>query len=145
MVCVRQGTERSLALSPCAACGICFLPGGSCRGSGDEPPLTATATSSPVPATTSRAASQSGCGQRGLLVGKKGARDQARCLESRANPTGEAAELRSCGSSLLARKPMSWHQTRPRSAPQPWEQWVTGKCFFFFFLATISGGTVIQE
>lgn len=45
-------------------------------------------------------------------------------------------------SSLLAPRPVRWHRTSPRSAPQPREQWVTGK---WFYLTTISGGTVIQE
>lgn len=45
-------------------------------------------------------------------------------------------------SSLLAPGAVRWHRTSPRSAPQPREQWVTGKWFYF---TTISGGTVIQE
>lgn len=45
-------------------------------------------------------------------------------------------------SSLLAPGAVRWQRTSPRSAPQPREQWVTGKWFYF---TTISGGTVIQE
>lgn len=97
MVCVRQGTERSLALSPrhCLR-GFAFCTGAAAReqqamGSGDEPPATASATSSLVPATASHAASQSGCSQQGLSFGKEGFGDQACCLESRANPTRKAA------------------------------------------------------
>lgn len=39
--------------------------------------------------------------------------------------------VRLLGSSLPAPKPVRWHQTRSHSTPRPWEQWVTGKSFFF--------------
>lgn len=104
---------------------------------------------------------QTGCHQQGSssLGVDEGSWEQARCLESTARapahhftsgnswffqrqllPPPSRAAL--AVSSLLAPGAMRWHRTSPRSAPQPREQWVTGKWFYF---TTISGGTVIQE
>lgn len=102
-----------------------------------------------------------GATSKGLLPcgGDEGSWEQARCLESTARapehhftsgnsgffqrqllPPPSRAAL--AVSSLLAPGAVRWHRTSPRSAPQPREQWVTGKWFYF---TTISGGTVIQE
>ena len=120
MVCVRQGTERSLALSsPRCLRGFAFCLEAAAgkrqaMGSGDEPPAAAIATSSLVPAAACRAASQTAAASGVFCSGRRGL--GIRLAVWQAGPTPPA---RLCRSSLLAPKPVTWHQTRPRSAPQP--------------------------
>lgn len=135
MVCIRQGTERSLALSPPHRLrGFAFCSGEAAgerqaMGSGDEPPAAAIATSSlerhgqpcSIPKRLPPAGSFS---WEGRILGS-GSLSAEQGLLHRRGCSG-------CRSSLLALKPLRWHQTRPRSAPRPWEWWVTGKWFFFF-------------
>lgn len=115
MVRVHQGTEPSVALSPHAA-GRDLL---SARGQLQEMGCggaAATATSGqPWGIPLCR-------GLQGLVLGKEGSWDQVFCLDNLTSPPR---------SSLLALELMKWHQTSPRSAPQPGEQWVTGKSFSF--------------
>lgn len=132
MVRVHQGTEPSPALSPHAAGRIRFRLGGSCRGAaGDGIRERATRHSHrhlrPAawhPALLRKA---------GSFLGRTGLGIRFLCLDNLTSPPR---------SSILALKLMKWHQTSPRSAPQPWEQWVIGKRFSFNHC---SGGTAIQE
>lgn len=118
MVCVHQGTERSLALSPHAAAGI--PAPGQLLGSGRRwDPGTSHPPGSLLPPP-----SPPGCSQQGVWLGEEGALDRARCGENRNSPP---ARLLGC---RAARAP-AWHRTRPPSPPWPWEHWVTGKHFFF--------------
>lgn len=116
--------------SPCCLQGFAFRSGAAAgerraMGCGDEPPAVAIATSSLVPATASRAASQTAATSRVFCSGRRSL--GIRLAVWRAGPT---PPVRLLGSSLPAPKPVRWHQTRSHSTPRPWEQWVTGKSFF---------------
>lgn len=149
MVCVHQGTQRLLALSPPSQRlrGFAFCSGEAAgerqaMGSGDEPPAAAIATSSlerrGQPCSIPKRLQPAGSFPwEGRILGSGSWSAEQGQLHRRG--------CSGCGSSLLAPKPLRWHQTRPRSTPRPWEWWVAGKHFFFFFLTAISGDTVIQE
>lgn len=85
MVCVRQGTERSLALPPhpVLPAGICFLLRGSCRGAAGDGMRGRAARRGhchllPGASHGQPCSIPNRCNQRGLLFGKEGSWDQAR-------------------------------------------------------------------